>query len=79
MIISCAAFFALGMSCFALYSRFEADRRLRDERRYEGVFDSHEFEELDRIIESDQQSFLASLLDRQYWAAGVRNRLRGNL
>ena len=75
--ITCGAFFALGMAAFALHSRYDADRRMRYERRFEEVFDSPDFEELDRIVESDEQGFLASLLDKQHWAPGGRYRLGG--
>mmetsp|Transcript_37453 Transcript_37453/g.105755 ORF Transcript_37453/g.105755 Transcript_37453/m.105755 type:complete len:596 (+) Transcript_37453:169-1956(+) len=64
--------FILGLSGLSGYQRMQRRRSEHYQRRFEVVFDSPDFEELDRIVEEDQQSFLASLGDWRNWSRGGR-------
>eukprot|EP00873_Tetraselmis_striata_P015727 jgi/Tetstr1/435991/TSEL_024872.t1 len=61
-----AAFLALagvaaGVLGLAAYNRRQAAAREDYERRFQAVFDSPDFEELDRIVEQDQHTFMQAL------------------
>jgi len=66
--------FVAGVFALAVYNRRQAAAREAYERRFQAVFDSPDFEELDRIVEQDQDSFMQAL-NPANWRAPWANKL----
>lgn len=72
VVVLCLVCFALGATALGLYNRHRDFGRRQYDQRFKSVFETPDFEELDRIVEQDHQSFFESMGDWRNWGRGGR-------